>query len=267
MRVFWPVFTMELRRIFSYRVDFWVQFFGAVTGEIGVAYFLWAAVYKSNQQEIIGGFTLPMMILYYVFASFAGRIIRGSEAMSMSSDIYEGSLTRYLLYPLDFIKFNMIQRAAYNVLTIFQMVIGLGILFMIFGQPAGFNFEISKFLMGVVTCVLASTLYFLIGSCLEMVSFWADNVWSLNVMFRFFVQFFSGIYIPLSLFPEWSIKYIYLSPFPYLATEPIKIFLGQTDVSKWMMVNLVIVLWMLPAMTILMVVWKRGLKQYTGVGI
>src|SRR6188768_1028411 len=118
MSWFWAVYSMEFRRIFSYRVDFWISFLGSVAGEIAVAFFLWRSIFAKSGTDTIGGYSFTMMVMYYVFAAFAGRIIRGNERMIIATDIYEGGLTKYLMYPINYVIVNFSQALAYNTLTI-----------------------------------------------------------------------------------------------------------------------------------------------------
>lgn len=91
------VLSMELRKIFSYRVDFWLQVVGGFFSQFVVAYYLWQAIFEHNQAEKIGGYSFPMMVAYYVLAPFVDRIVRANNAFVISQEIYEGSLSRYLI--------------------------------------------------------------------------------------------------------------------------------------------------------------------------
>lgn len=267
MKWFRAIFSMEFRRIFSYRVDFWISFLFSIAGEIAVAYFLWDAIFKKNNATEIAGYTFSMMVMYYVFAAFAGRIIRGNERMIVATDIYEGGLTKYLLYPINYVMVNFAQGLAYNTLTIVQFILGITLMYFIFGIPEDYTFAPSNFLMGISTCIIASCFYFVMYVAIDYFAFWADTVWSLSVMYRFIAQFMSGIYVPLEMFPEAFRKIAYMTPFPYIGSEPIKMFLGRSSWEQWLHTNFMIALWIMPAAFCLNFIWRKGLKTYTGVGI
>ncbi len=264
---FFSVFSTEFRKIFSYRVDFWIQFLGSVAGEIAIAYFLWQALYSLNNTTTINGYSFSTMILYYVFAAFAGRIIRGNDAFYVSTEIYEGGLNRFLLYPINFFAYSFAQRLAYLVLTVIQMLLGLFVLHLIFKTPSEFHFKAINFIAGTIYATVGCGIYFLIGMVFELVAFWADNVWSLTVMFRFICQFLSGIYLPLMMFPQATQKILYFTPFPYLGSEPIKMFLGQITILEGLKGILILATWGIPLSFLLKFIWSRGTRQYTGVGI
>lgn len=262
---FTSVYLTELRRMFSYRVDFWVQFVGTVTGEILIAYFLWDALFTLNGGQKIGGYTFSTTIVYYIFSAFIGRIVMGTELGNISVEIYDGSLTRYLLYPVNYVKYNLARRLANCSLTLIQMFLGLTLIIIFIKPPIEIHFL--NFLMGVFYILAGSLFYFLLGVIIELISFWADNVWSLTVMYRFISQFLGGMYIPLAMYPEWSKKYLFLTPFPYMGSEPIKMFMNQLSYKDFYWGLSMLMMWSIPLLLILKIVWGRGTRQYSGVGI
>jgi len=267
MKWFSAMYSAELKRMFTYRVDFWVQFFFGIAVELAIAYFLWDALFTIDGSHEISGYTMPMMMLYTVFAAFGGRIVRGNERMIVASDIYDGGLTKYLLYPINYIIVIFSQALAFSTVTVFQMALGLFLLFAIFGIPQEYQFTFENMLMGTSACLVASVFYFVTYVIIDYAAFWVDTVWGLSVMYRFIAQFLSGFFIPLEMFPDSLRKIAYFTPFPYIGAEPIKMFLGRSSWQQWAHVNVVIVLWTIPVAIILQIVWHRGLKNYTGVGI
>jgi ABC-type uncharacterized transport system permease subunit len=66
------VLSIELKKAFSYRVDFWIQFLIGTTADLMVSYFLWRAIFSTRAVS-------EMEVYYYFFATFASRIARGAE--------------------------------------------------------------------------------------------------------------------------------------------------------------------------------------------
>jgi len=99
-RLLWNVFSVELRKRMSYRADFWINSVAGILVNLSVFWFLTYAMFAASGQPTLGGYTERGMILYYVFVTLLGRIVQSNEMeMGISQDIYEGSLTRYLIYP------------------------------------------------------------------------------------------------------------------------------------------------------------------------
>src|SRR5204862_7635086 len=122
-------------------------------------------------------------------------------------------------------------------------------------------------LMAAGAVVVANVLYFVLIFPLQEVAFWADNVWTLNVMFRFASQMLGGFLLPLSLFPEWSRPALAALPFKYLYNFPAMTLIGRVSLAEWAAGMSIAIAWCFVIGGTSYVVWRRGTRQYTGVGI
>jgi ABC-2 type transport system permease protein len=256
---------LEAKRIFSYRVDFWMQFVVTAFAEVVIAYYLWLNVYEQNPQKLIGGYDFHHMLFYYIFVPLVGRAVRSQEDWSTAREIYEGGLTKFLIFPISFISYKFLQKIVYSGLSVFQMFLALLVVQFVLHIDIPWNLQ--NFALGLVATFVSMILYSTISTTLELVAFWADVVWSLGVMLRFIAMFFGGAMIPLSLFPEWSHQIVYASPFPYMFSVPIRTFLGELTAQQSIQGILITCLWVFPFWGLMLFTYKRGLKNYTGVGI
>jgi ABC-2 type transport system permease protein len=265
----WPlaVFSMELRKIFSYRMDFWIQFVGSLAAQFGVAWFLWKAIFAYQGTARIGAYSFAGMMLYYVAAPLVARTVQGAEMGNMSLEIYEGSLTRYLVYPVSFFGYKLAANCAHALVFLIQFTVVMLLFASIIGIPPEFDVNVAGCAQAAVTMVLSMYLYFTIVSTIELSAFWADNVWSLVVIFRFLNGLLGGAMIPLSLFPQWSQHWLSVLPFGYLIYFPVQSLLGQLDGAAWLRGLGVLTLWSLAGTGAYVWLWRRGKYQYTGVGI
>ncbi|MCO4754495.1 MAG: ABC-2 family transporter protein, partial [Bacteriovoracaceae bacterium] len=218
----WPihVFAMELRRTVTYRADFWVNFIGQTLFSIIIAYFLWSSIFITMDVEVLNGFTMQKMIIYYLLVPLVFRIQQGQTIGSISREIYEGSLNKFLLYPINFYAFKIITHfaaAAFYFAQIFLLII----VYQLFFSDAGvFEMSFKKALLFTIAMGFTSVSYFCLNSLSELVAFWADYIWSLGVIVRFAVSFLGGALIPLQFFPEWSVNVLNYTPFPYMISFP-----------------------------------------------
>ncbi len=256
---------LEAKRFLSYRVDFWLQFAVNVMAEITVAYFLWEAIYQGSLTTVIGGYTFHQMLMYYLFVPFVGRMVKSLEDFSLATEIREGGLNKFLIYPLSFIQYKIMQKVVYTSLAILQSFLGIFIVAYIIGIKV--NFDISNFALGIVAAYASMLLYGMMLMTLEMIAFWADSVWSLGVMLRFIAMFFGGAFIPLNMFPEWSLKILMMTPFPYLFSNTIKTFIGENTFHQSLEGIGITLLWVIPMALIMLGTYRKGLRQYSGIGI
>ena len=110
-RLMLSVLTMEARKLMSYRTDFWINAILAFIIQFGVVYYLWSAVYVESGEDVIGGFSFRSMVYYYIIVILLGKFIgaHGYESGTVAQEIYDGSLTRYLIYPLRYFPFKYAQ--------------------------------------------------------------------------------------------------------------------------------------------------------------
>ena len=266
--LFLRILSIESRRQMSYRADFWINAVLGFAAELTIAYCLWAAIFRASGSATLGGFTFDGMLLYYVAAILIGKLVRGQEReLSVARDIYEGSLNRYLIYPTVYGVFKYAEHLGSLLPAVLQAVL--------FGLVASWALPLSassgidavSVAGAVVLVALANLLAFMMRFPLQAVAFWADNVWSLNVMLRLATEFLGGLLLPLSLFPDEVAAALHWSPFPYLFYVPVQTLLGRVDLDQWLRSIAVMSFWCLAIGALSLWVWRRGERTYSGVGI
>lgn len=266
--VFWANFSLELRKQFAYRADFWVNFILHAGGRLTVVYFFWKSVFAVSGKSTIGGLSFEQTMVYFFIVLFVDLSVRGSaqKVSVVAQEVYDGTLSRYLLYPANYFAFKISRILVFVVLALIQMSFG----YFLMGALIGFEnpmFEFNSILQGLVSLVPALILYFLCSATLEMVAFWAEGVWSLNVILRFVSGFLGGNFMPLAMFPEAWQKVLTALPFYSMVGFPAEAFMGR---HSWQDVvsNLGLsALWTMVFLGFSFVLWRQGLKRFAGVGI
>jgi ABC-2 type transport system permease protein len=121
--------------------------------------------------------------------------------------------------------------------------------------------------MTVVSLWMANLVSFMIFVPLELVAFWADNVWSLGVMGRMIVVCLGGMMFPLTLFPLWAQELSRWLPFAYTFHFPVATLMGRVSFQEWIFGTGIAAAWCFLFSAIITLIWKRGMLRYTGVGI
>lgn len=261
------VFLTELRKLITYRIDFWMQFAMSIFANVGVAYFLWRAIFDYKGVDSMRGYSFAGLMLYYVMVPLISRMIQGPGHGMIAREIYDGSLTRYLIYPVSFFNFKYIQFCANVVIYFAQFIIAIALFVLFFGKPVDVNFSMQSLVLGIFAILSAGLMAFTLSALFEMIAFWADKVWSLLVMVRFAVGLLGGAMIPLSFFPEKLERILTFLPFRYIAAFPINTSLGKISADEWVEGIIIIMLWWAIFYALTRVVWNRGKYKYTGVGI
>jgi ABC-2 type transport system permease protein len=258
--------TSEVRRRMSYRADFWISALASIAVRVAVSAFIVKAVFAGSGRAGVAGFAESEMFLYYVAVILVGKLVQSTDLeQGISQDIYEGGLTRYLLYPVPYGVVKYVQQiGALGPAAIQILVFGAWIPFVV-GVPAGVSAGTVAMAVGAI--VVANLLNFLITFPVQLVSFWADNVWSLMVMHRFASALLGGMLAPLALFPDGARQALEALPFRYLFAFPVETLLGRLSPAEWAIGMAVALGWCGVLAVVGRAVWRRGTYQYTGVGM
>jgi ABC-2 type transport system permease protein len=259
------VFAMELRKILAYRTDFWLTFLGQTFIQLFIARALWQAVFEVQGTQQMQGFSLETMTLYYLIAPLGTRMLTGENIGFISREIYDGTFTRYLIYPLSVFQYKMVTYLTHSAFYGLQLCF-LYMLYHLVYIQSGIG-DVGPLLLGVCLFFVASFTYALMAMLIELIALWAENIWSLVVMLRFFTNFLGGGFLPLTFFPRWSVEVLQYTPFPYLVSLPIRTVMGLTSAQEIFQGLLINMFWSTLLMGAISLVWRKGEKSYTGVGL
>ncbi len=267
-RLFLQVFSIEARRRMSYRVDFWINTLVGFVVEFGVAYFIVIALFEHSNADRLGPYTREGMVVYYLSVLLIAKIVRGPEfGGHIAEDIYQGALTRYLLFPASYFHFKYAEHMGALVPLLLQAVLFGCVAAFVLTMPDELRITPLSVLLCVISIGMANFLYFLMRLPLQAVAFWADNVWSLAVMLRLVTSLLGGAMVPLVLFPEWGRTILAYLPFRFLFDVPVRTLLGQMGFQAWAQAMALALVWCVVIGAIGRLVWRRGDLRYTGVGI
>jgi ABC-2 type transport system permease protein len=262
----WLVFAAETKRLAAYRAQFWFELILSSAVELLVALAVWRAVFASSESKIIGGYSLEFMILYLTVAIFFGQATKGTGVGTFQREVYEGGLTKYLIYPLSVYSYKFGTFVPRSLFAVLQLSVALGILYSLGYWPHDFSLNPFWVFSGILSLFFACLLYFYLIILLECAAFWVDNVWALSYALSISITFLSGKVIPLELFPDWARSLIHFLPFPFLAYFPSQVFLGQLSFAQFASGFAVLCCWVVGIFFLSKFAMQRGFYQYSGVG-
>lgn len=267
-RLFLHVVSVEARTRMSYRVDFWINSVVGFLAHFILMYFLWDAVFRESGKAAIGGYDFPTLLLYFVLVILYAKLVRGSELQGqVSTDIYEGGLNRYLVFPTSYAVFKYAQNLGGLLPALLQLVLFGAWFPFLLDLPPDLGLSPATVLMGLVAVAAANLLYFVMLFPLQCVAFWADNVWSLSVALRFVSSVLGGFLLPISVFPDWAQRVLAWLPFRFLFDFPVRVTLGRVSVGEWVTGVGLTLGWAFVLSFAGRMVWRRGELQYSGIGI
>jgi ABC-2 type transport system permease protein len=178
-------------------------------------------------------------------------------------EVVEGKLSFHLLQPLDPVWHHVARHLAEKMTRIPLIIAFIGLFFLLYPEaiwlPGFYNL-----LFGAITIVLAFILRFIIQYVFAMLAFWTERASAIQQFWFLFYIFLSGSIAPLEVFPDNVRQIIEWTPFPYLMHFPAALLIGLP-------VNMVHSILIMIAWTIVFYflnrwLWRKGLKQYSGMG-
>ncbi len=91
--------------------------------------------------------------------------------------------------------------------------------------------HLTPYLLGALSLVLGMSLAYLLVYLINIAGLWLVEVRGLQVAYMVVGGFFSGLYLPLALFPGWLQAVAYATPFPSILMTPIDVFSGRVGDS------------------------------------
>ena len=268
----WMILRIALAERLAYRGDFvlgtLMRFLPIIT-----QIFLWWAIFQSINPDDpnaarLSGYSFQDMVAYYLL-TMVGRAFSSMPGLSSSigTKIRDGEIKKFLVQPIDLITFLFWSRVAhkiayYTVATIpFALVFYLCRSYFTLGWPDPWT--LAAF---VASLFLSFALGFYLEACIGLIGFWMLEVSSLLFVYMLFQFFLSGHMFPLDIMPEPFLSLVGFLPIKYLAYFPAAVFLGKVQGTQ-----LAIDLGMLVAWTVFFfvssqIIYRRGLKRYSGFG-
>ena len=225
MKAFVRLTGISIQSRLYYKTSFFIDLISMGVPLLG-QYLLWYALYRQQENGIIGGMGQREMFSYILIAFALNNLLGWSSENKLSREIKNGTVVARCIRPVSFLSQNVAD------MTGALLVQGITNLFLVlfifliwrryFLLPA-----FSSFLLFLPATCLALLLRVLLVDVFSLLCFYSTGhlgiSWTRTALF----DFFSGALIPVVMFPEWLKMISYATPFPYMMQIPIALLLDQ----------------------------------------
>lgn len=178
-------------------------------------------------------------------------------------EVVQGRLSPRLLQPIDPVWHHIAGHLSERVARLPFGLMLVGLFFLLYPQAIWLP-SLSQVLLFVLVLVLAFVLRFLIQYTFALFAFWTERASAIEQFWFLFYLFLSGIIAPLEVFPLQMRQIADWTPFPYLVHFPAAILMGlPVNIVQGISVMLG---WSLLFFILNRWLWRKGLKQYSGMG-
>ena len=178
-------------------------------------------------------------------------------------ELISGQLSHRLLQPIDPFWHHLLHHIAERWARIPMLVVLVVLIFLLYPQSFWIP-SLSTGLLTILIVAIAFLLRFLIQYTFAMLAFWTERASAIEQIWFLFYTFLSGIIAPLEVFPPLVRDIAMWTPFPYMVYFPSAILVGNS-VNIWQGIG-VMAGWMGIAFLINRWLWRKGIKQYSGMG-
>jgi ABC-2 type transport system permease protein len=178
-------------------------------------------------------------------------------------EVVEGKLSFRLLQPLDPGWHHFASHLAERLARL-PFVVLLPLLFFALYPDAIWIPSFPQVLLALFTTFLAFALRFVMQYTFAMLAFWTERASAIEQFWFLFYLFLSGYIAPIEVFPPVMQEIVQWTPFPYMVHFPASILIGlPTNVGQGILASIG---WIALFFGISRWLWKKGLKQYSGMG-
>ena len=260
------ILSASFQQEFTYRLNF-IMWRVRNVMQILVFYFLWNSVFQNPNSNYFG-YTKEKIIAYVFLLIFVRAIVLSSRSVDVAGIISNGELSNYLLKPVNFFKYWLTRDMSSKFLNIIFSLFEITILFTILKPNLYLQTSLLHLSLFALSLIIAALIFFSITMLTSFVPFWIPEIgWGAQfLVIIIFVEFLSGAFFPLDVFPNVIQNVLKLTPFPYLIFVPIKMYLGMDDLRTTILSLTIGFGWVLILMYFVKKVWPKGLKIYEAVG-
>lgn len=263
MRQYVAYFQVSFKNLSTYKADFIIYIIANMVFFF-IFFALWKNIYSASGITEINTYSLSNTITYYFITSFIFRL-DPTFAMYLNDTIWNGNLTNDLIKPWSAILVDILFTLAELLLRIllylpfclFIFIFALGYINLP-SFPNLIYFSMTVFLgifLGIAFYEIIHALCFHFG----------DQEANISLV-SYIVSFLAGGFFPLAFLPQGLKTFFNLLPFRFLFDAPANIFLGKLSMAEILSVWGQMIIWTLLFFGIFLIIFKKGLKKYTGTG-
>lgn len=259
LQTIWAVMRISLTEMTAYHTNLVIwSIIDAITPLAMI--FVWLAVYHG--QSTVGGLSESQMLTYYIGVLLVTATVSVHHEWDIQRHIRTGQLKMYLTKPLPFAVHMATEAISWRLnASIINIPLAIGIIWVLnqtlnLGAPYPLSWQFGLALLGSLGIFLSMT--FTLGYLMfffERVS----GIFHANDVLRALT---SGLFLPLSLFPDCAQEIMRWLPYRYEFDFPIRVLIGTAQGTDIWLGYLTQLLWAALFTVIATAMWHVGLRRY-----
>ncbi len=261
-RKWWAVLGISFQESIAYRASMLIWIVTDIVPALTMP-LVWASAASNGR---IAGYSTSDFVLYYLSMLLLSCFITSHLMWDIANEIRDGVFSTAILRPISYFQLSFFRNLSWRVIRIliftpFFLLIALTYRQFISGAELNLSFS---FWLSVA---LGHTLSFVSVMAMSLLAFFTQEAMSVFELYYGPMLFLSGQLFPVSLLPAWARELSHWLPFYYTTGVPTEILIGRLKGEAALNCIYVQIIWILASYVIFKILWKNGLKHYTGVGM
>ncbi len=253
LRIYWA-------RTLEYRIQIMIWILSGAVPLVMLA--VWLSMAREGP---IGSFDAGTFVSYYLAAIFLRRMTGVWIIWELQRDIRTGGLSARLLRPLHPLHYDLARTLASRPLQ--ALLVGPPIALALYLYP-GSQLDLAplNLLRVAAATFMALLLEFFFQYAIGLTAFWTSQAVAFHEVWFFIKALGSGYVIPLALMPEGIQQLLRWTPFPLVLSFPLEMLLGRLPPERIAQGFIAQGLWLALAITLVVLLWRLGLRRYEAFG-
>jgi ABC-2 type transport system permease protein len=214
--------------------------------------------------ETAGGLTRDQFIIYYLVLIVVNQLTYSQTNWTVGDEIRYGGMNAWLLRPMSPV-FQALSTEVAGKVVYMTFTIPVAALLMMMLRPQ-VDFALGNISLFIPALVFAWALRFFWGYWLALLAFWATQANALLALQDALTFLIGGQVAPLALLPTWLQKIAIVLPFRYMVGFPVEVLNGQLTQGEILQGFVFQFSWMVAAIGLYVLMWRKGVRHYAAVG-
>ncbi|WP_051965114.1 ABC transporter permease [Deinococcus misasensis] len=262
MTVFWEIMVRAYQRQITYRA-------AAIAGLTTNLFFgflkaaMVTAFYQSTSS--MSGMDLRQAITFTGISQGLLGFLSIFGTFDLMRTIYRGEVATDLVKPVSFLGLWMARDFGQSIA---QLLLRGSVIFVVYS--VFLNMQLPESLLQWVcyalSLLLGWILCFMVRFLVNLSAFWSPDARGIARLAYALILFFSGLLMPLRLFPEWVQNLAAWTPFPYILNTPMEVYTGVLQGPALLNALVLQVLWLMAMFLLTRLVWQQATRRLMVLG-
>lgn len=257
MKPYIDYILIGMKEHLAYPGAVWAKFFSRII-YLYLQFSIWKALFASNSQ-INMSLNQNDTLKYVAVATIISTFIECNTIDWLNAQIQTGNIALDLIRPVNFKGMLFFRQLGDTIVKIMFYCIPLSVVVVIImGNQFLCPFQ---FFYGILSVIFAYGIQLLYSLIIGLLAFWLIVTWPLNMLLGAIYKLLSGVWIPVTMFPDFLYRINLFLPFRAIYAIPVTLLTQKMEVYDITVALLTQLLWIGILYLITEIVWFEGNRK------